>query len=86
MASDRLVCYSSTMAETKIRSPVMPTAAPSEAELADWHALPRDEQLLRLRSTLTDRDCATETTTTMSDVLSRAVGDKLRRPKPPPRY
>ena len=51
---------------------VMPSATPSEDDIRKWEALPRDEQLRRLRAALTQADCATATTETMSDILAAA--------------
>ena len=51
---------------------LMPSAAPSEDDIRKWDALPRDEQLRRLRATLSHPDCATATPDTMSDVLATA--------------
>jgi uncharacterized protein YbaP (TraB family) len=47
-------------------------ASPSEEELRAWEALPRDEQLRRLRASLTHPDCATPTTDTMREILDEA--------------
>ena len=51
---------------------VMPCAAPTEEEIRAWQALPRDEQLRRLRAVLTHPDCGTPTVYTMGDVLNEA--------------
>ena len=51
---------------------VMPSATPSEEDIQKWEALPRDEQLRRLRATLTHPDCSTATPDSMSDVLAAA--------------
>lgn len=56
----------------KLQLRVMPSAAPSEADIAAWQALPRDEQLRRLRLSLTQPDCAVATAATMGDVLTDA--------------
>ncbi|MGH6770705.1 MAG: hypothetical protein ACRECO_16985 [Xanthobacteraceae bacterium] len=50
----------------------MPSATPSEEDIRNWEALPRDEQLRRLRAALTHPDSATTTPDTMSDVLAAA--------------
>jgi hypothetical protein len=61
-------------------SRVVPSAAPSDAEIAAWQRLPRDEQLRRLQSRLTHPDCASVSDATMSDILSRAqAAAKLRQ-------
>jgi hypothetical protein len=51
---------------------VMPSATPTEEELRQWEALPRDEQLRRLRTALAHPDCATATSDTMSEILALA--------------
>ena len=51
---------------------VMPSATPTEEDIRKWEALPRDEQLRRLRAALTRPDCATATTQTMSEILAEA--------------
>lgn len=51
---------------------VMPSATPSEEDIRKWEALPRDEQLRRLRAALTHPDCTTATPDSMSDVLAAA--------------
>ncbi|PWB83515.1 MAG: hypothetical protein C3F11_06185 [Methylocystaceae bacterium] len=49
-----------------------PSAIPSEAEIVAWEALPRNEQLRRLRAMLGHADCATATPATMADILAEA--------------
>jgi hypothetical protein len=51
---------------------VMPSATPSDAELAAWAALPRDEQVRRYQEALAHPDCSTPTDDTMSDILAAA--------------
>lgn len=51
---------------------VMPLATPSEEDIRRWEALPRDEQLRRLRAALTHPDCAITTADSMSDILAAA--------------
>ena len=51
---------------------VMPSATPTEEDIRKWDALPRDEQLRRLRAALTHPDCAIVTRDTMSDILAQA--------------
>jgi hypothetical protein len=46
--------------------------APTEAELAAWNALTRDEQIARYRRYLTDPDCHRVSSATMADVLAEA--------------
>lgn len=60
-------------------SHVTPSAAPHDADIAAWQTLPRDEQLRRLQARLAHSDCATVSTATMGDILSRAqAAAKLR--------
>jgi hypothetical protein len=60
-------------------SRVVPSAAPSDDEIAAWQTLPRDEQLRRLQAKLAHPDCASVSDATMSDILSRAqAAAKLR--------
>jgi hypothetical protein len=51
---------------------VMPSATPSEEDIRKWEALPRDEQLRRLRATLMHPDCSAATPDSMNDVLEAA--------------
>jgi hypothetical protein len=51
---------------------VMPSATPTEEDIRTWDALPRDEQLRRMRAALTHPDCASATPDTMSDILAEA--------------
>lgn len=50
----------------------MPSAAPSEEDIRNWEALPRDEQLRRLRAALTHPDCSKSVPDSMADVLAAA--------------
>lgn len=61
-------------------SQVLPSAAPSHAELSEWQMLPGDEQLRRVRAKLSHPDCAAISTASMVDILGRAqAASKLRR-------
>jgi hypothetical protein len=51
---------------------VMPSATPSEEDIRRWEALPRDEQLRRLRAALTHPDCGADASDSMRDVLATA--------------
>jgi hypothetical protein len=51
---------------------VMPSATPTEAELAAWADLPRDEQVRRYQEALAHADCSTLTDDSMSDILAAA--------------
>jgi hypothetical protein len=59
------------MSDTKIRA--MPSALPpTEAELAEWNALTRDEQIARYREYLSHPDCERVSSATMADILAEA--------------
>jgi hypothetical protein len=51
---------------------VMPSAAPTEAELAAWASLPRDEQVRRYRKLFQHPDCNNFTSETPEDILEAA--------------
>jgi hypothetical protein len=51
---------------------VMPSAMPSEAEIAAWNDLPRDEQVRRMRLALMHPDRAKSSPHTMDDILALA--------------
>jgi hypothetical protein len=51
---------------------VVLSATPSEEDLRAWEALPREDQLRRLRAALSHPDCATVSAATMKDVLDEA--------------
>jgi hypothetical protein len=58
--------------ETDKLTRVMPSATPTEAELAAWAALPQDEQLRRYQEALAHPDCSMATDDSMSDILAAA--------------
>jgi hypothetical protein len=49
-------------------SKVMPSATPTEAEIAQWQALPRDEQLRRMREALAHPDADKSSALTMEQI------------------
>jgi len=51
---------------------VVPSATPTEEDVRAWEALPREEQLRRLRAALSHPDCGTPTDATMRDILDEA--------------
>jgi hypothetical protein len=59
------------MTETKSRAMPSPLP-PTEAELAEWNALTRDEQLARYREYLSHPDCERVSSASMADVLAEA--------------
>jgi hypothetical protein len=59
------------MTETKTRAMPSPLP-PTEAELAEWNALSREEQVARYREALSHPACDIVTETTMAEILSEA--------------
>jgi len=51
---------------------VMPSAAPTEAELAAWADLPRNEQVRRYQKMFKHLDCSTFTADAPDDILAAA--------------
>lgn len=59
------------MSATKARATPSPLP-PTEAELAEWNGLTRDEQIARYREYLSHPDCERASDASMSDVLNKA--------------
>jgi 2-oxo-4-hydroxy-4-carboxy--5-ureidoimidazoline (OHCU) decarboxylase len=59
---------------------VMPSATPTEAELAAWADLPHDEQTRRYQESFRHPDCNTFTTDTSDDILAAARRRIASRP------
>ena len=57
------------MTDTKTHAMPSPLP-PTEAELAEWNALSRDEQIARFREYLSHPDCDRVSDATMADVLA----------------
>ena len=57
---------------TNALTDVIPSATPTEAEIAAWQALPRDEQVRRYRALFADPACQRITSDSMSDILAAA--------------
>jgi hypothetical protein len=58
---------------TTLKKRAMPSPLPpTEAELAAWNALTRDEQIARYREYLAQPDCDRISDATMSDILAKA--------------
>lgn len=58
---------------SQIKSRVVPSALPpSEAELADWQALSREEQIARFKEFFAHTDCETCTAETAEDIIAAA--------------
>ena len=74
MVDGGIVCYNLLMSTIeKTDADVRPKSTPSPAEIAAWDALPRDEQLRRLRESFEDHDCSRPSTMTMADILENAL-------------
>jgi hypothetical protein len=68
-----LLCYAPAMSKTIDKlTRVMPSATPTEAELAAWADLPRDEQVRRYQEMFRHPDCNNFTTDTPDDILAAA--------------
>jgi hypothetical protein len=57
---------------TDKRTRTLPLATPTEAELAAWDSLSRDEQVRRYQEMFRHPDCNTFTTDTPEDILVAA--------------
>ena len=62
--------YNLPMSNTLTR--VMPSAAPTDAEIAAWQALPRDEQFARLKEALNHPDSSVDSGLTMEQIKANA--------------
>jgi len=71
LASGRQLPYIPTMTETKTRAMPSPLP-PTKAELAEWNALTRDEQIARYQEYLAHLDCDRISSATMADLLAEA--------------
>jgi hypothetical protein len=60
------------MTTSATRTEIMPSATPTEAELAAWTALSREAQVSRYREALTHPDCSIVTDESMGDILAAA--------------
>jgi hypothetical protein len=75
------LCYGFVMSDAIHKlADVMPSATPTEDDIRAWEALPRDEQLRRLRAALTHPDCSTTTPESMDDVLAAARARVAQKP------
>ena len=63
------------MSETLTFPDVVPSATPTEAEIAAWQSLPRDEQVRRMQLALAHADCSIVSNATMAGI--RAEGHAL---------
>ena len=60
---------------TKTLTKVVPSASPSDADIAAWQDLPRDEQVRLMQEALAHPDCARVGTANMAEL--RARGQEL---------
>lgn len=60
------------MDDTKHLPDVLPSAAPSDAEIEAWQSLSREEQARRLQLALSHPDCDAITNDTIEDIVSEA--------------
>jgi hypothetical protein len=68
-----LLWYASIMTKTTDKpTRLMPSATPTEAEIAAWAALPRDEQVRRYQELFQHPDCNMFTTDTPDEILAAA--------------
>jgi hypothetical protein len=51
---------------------ILPSATPTEAELAAWATLPRDEQVRRYQEALGHPDCSEPSSESMDEILTLA--------------
>lgn len=65
------------MTKTAIRSDVMPSATPSDEDIAEWKALLRDEQLRRLRLEVTHPDACHAGPHSMADIWDKIKARRL---------
>ena len=54
---------------------LMPSAIPTEEEIAAWQELPRDEQLRRMRQMLISPRASTPCNTTMAEIWAEVESD-----------
>ena len=53
----------------------MPSSTPTEAEIAAWRELPRDEQVRRLRLALTSVEASTACDATMAEIWAEVEAE-----------
>jgi hypothetical protein len=57
---------------------VMPSATPTEVEIAAWRELPRDEQLRRMRQLLASPEASTPSDVTMAQIWQEIEADAAK--------
>lgn len=61
------------MDKTRVPDDVMPSATPSPEDIRAWQALPRDEQLARMKSALNRAAGGPRSPCTMQDIKDAAL-------------
>jgi hypothetical protein len=67
------------MDKTRVLDDVMPSATPSPEDIRAWQALPRDEQLARMKSALNRAADGPRSTRTMQDIKDAALAKIAKR-------
>lgn len=67
------------MDKTHTLDDVMPSATPSAEEIRRWQALPRDEQLARMKSALSRAADGPRSARTMQDIKDSALAKIAQR-------
>lgn len=67
------------MDKIRVLDDVMPSAAPSPDDIRAWQALPRDEQLARMKSALNRAADGPRSTCTMQDIKAAALAKIAKR-------
>ena len=62
-----------------IAKDAVPSATPSDEEIAAWKALPRDEQVRRTQQALAHADCSKIGTATMDELRERGRTHAAKR-------
>lgn len=57
---------------SEVKDDIMPSATPSEDEIRRWNALPRDEQLKRMRQALIDGEQSGLSERSMDEIKAAA--------------
>ena len=69
----RRFCYAAYMSQSVTKTDtIMPSATASDDEVRRWHALPRDEQLRRMRRTLIEARDSGISSKSMADIKAAA--------------
>jgi hypothetical protein len=63
------------MAISSTSGVLMPSATPTEAEIAAWRELPRDEQVKRMRLALTSAEASSACDATMAEIWAEVEAE-----------